>query len=75
MKKLKEVIEVRAYSEAEAHECINDFRVKATENGYTAGAASFTYKTKKKNGEIISDGYLVKMTKIYNDFWEEADCE
>lgn len=75
MKKLKETIEARAYSEAEAQECINNFRIKATEEGYKAGAASFTYKTKKKKGEVVSDGYLVKMTKIYDDFWEESDCE
>ena len=33
------------------------------------------YKTKKKKGDIISDGYLVKVTKIYNDFWDAEDCE
>lgn len=75
MKTLKVTTEARAYSEEEAKEYIDNFRSKAGEDGYLAGAASFIYKTKKKKGDIISDGYLVKVTKIYNDFWDTEDCE
>ena len=75
MKILKETIESRAYSEEEATEYINNFKSQASAEGYIAGAGSFTYKTKKQKGEIISDGYLVKVTKIYNDFWTPEDSE
>ena len=75
MKTLKITTEARAYSEEEAKEYIDKFRSSAGADGYLAGAASFTYKTKKKKGEVVSDGYLVKITKIYNDFWESEDCE
>lgn len=75
MKVLKETIELRAYSEQEARDYIDTFRTKAGVDGYIAGAASFTYKTKKKKGEVVSDGYLVKVTKIFNDFWDVEDSE
>ena len=75
MKTLTVTTQARAYSQEEAKEYIDNFRSKAGEDGYLAGAASFTYKTKKKKGDIISDGYLVKVTKIYNDFWDAEDCE
>lgn len=75
MKTLKITTEARAYTEEEAKEYIDEFRSKASTSvpNYIAGAASFTYKTKKKKGEVISDGYLVKVTKIYNDFWDTED--
>ena len=42
---------------------------EAKEKGYTVSSASYTYKEKKSKGEIIDYGYLVKVTKVFDDFW------
>lgn len=73
MKTLKVTTEKRAYSEDEAKEEILRFREKAKEEGYTVGAAGYTYKSKKKKGEICAEGWLVKCVAIINDFWEEDE--
>lgn len=70
MKKLKTTIEVRCYSEEEAKDFLEDFRKKSQEEGYTVGANGYTYKTKKSKGEIVSEGWLCKCTKIHEDFWD-----
>ena len=48
MKLLKVTYEHRAYSEDEAKDAILKFRAKAKEEGYTVGAAGYTYKCKKR---------------------------
>lgn len=73
MKTLKITTEARAYSETEAKEAIENFRVEAASKGYTVTAAGYSYKTKKKQGAIVAEGFLVKCVAQYNDFWEEDE--
>ena len=70
MKTLKVTTEKRAYSEDEAKEEILRFKEKAREEGYTVGAAGYTYKSKKKKGEVVAEAWITKTVAIYNDIWE-----
>lgn len=71
MRLLKETIELRADSELEAKELIEEYRKNATEKGYTIGAAGYTYKTKKAKGEIIDEAWVCKIVLNFSGIWEE----
>ena len=73
MKVLKITTEARAYSENEAKEYIEQFRVNAAQGGYTVAAAGYTYKTKKKKGEIVAEAWVCKCVAEYNTVWEEDE--
>jgi hypothetical protein len=66
---LKRTEEYRVSTEEEAKAAIESFTQDAKEKGYTVSSASYTYKEKKAKGEVIDYGYLVKVTKVFNDFW------
>ena len=74
MRILKETIELRADSEQEAKELIEEYRTNASIKGYTLSytlsPAGYTYKTKKSKGEIIDEAYVCKFVLIYGDVWE-----
>lgn len=70
MLKLKTTEEYRTESEGEAKEVMEKFRNEANEKGYGIASCGYTYKTKKAKGEIIDSGFLVKVTKVYNTFWD-----
>ena len=70
MRLLKVVEEYRAESEQEVKEMNEQFKTEAKSEGYILNAFSYTKKEKKKGGEIIDDGYLVKVTKVYGGFWD-----
>ena len=46
------------------------FKEEARSKGYELTAFSYTRKEKKKNKEVIDDGYLVKVAKTYGGFWD-----
>jgi hypothetical protein len=46
------------------------FKNEAHSEGYVLSAFSYTKKEKKSKGEIIDEGYLVKVTKVYGGFWD-----
>ena len=71
MKKLKITEEFRAYTELEAIEAIQSARDGQTDGGYILGANGYKYKSKKSKGEIISEGWLVTISKIYDEFWDQ----
>ena len=73
MKTLKVTYETRAYTEDEAKNAILAFRAKASEEGYTVGAAGYTYKAKKKKGEIVAEAWIVKCVAIYNEIWDDEE--
>ena len=73
MKTLKITTEARAYTEEEAKEYIEDFRVSAAQNHYTVAAAGYTYKTKKKKGEVVAEAWICKCVAEYNPIWEEDE--
>ena len=70
MRLLKVVEEYRAESEQEVKEMNEQFKTEAKSEGYILNAFSYTKKEKKKRGEIIDDGYLVKVAKVYGGFWD-----
>ena len=70
MRLLKVVEEYRAESAQEVKEMNKQFKNEAKSKGYILNAFSYTKKEKKSKGEIIDDGYLVKVAKVYGGFWD-----
>jgi hypothetical protein len=70
MRLLKVTEEYRAESEQEVKEMNEQFKTEAKSEGYILNAFSYTKKEKKRSGEIIDDGYLVKVAKVYGGFWD-----
>lgn len=70
MRILKVTEEYRAETEQEVKEMNEDFKAKATAQGFVLNSFSYTKKEKKSKGEVIDDGYLVKVTKIYGGMWD-----
>lgn len=65
MVKLEETIKMRAETEAEAQEVINDYRAK-----HIVKKASYEKKEKKSKGDIIGEAYLVTITLTHASFWD-----
>lgn len=61
----------RASSENEAKEMIEEFRKEAATKGYVVKKAGFEYKTKKAKGEIIAEAWVVSVTQVFGDLWED----
>lgn len=61
----------RASSENEAKEMIEGFRKEAATKGYVVKKAGFEYKTKKAKGEVIAEAWVVSVTQIFGDLWED----
>ena len=74
MRMLKVTAEYRAESEEEAKQMNEDFKNEAKEKGYVLNSFAYTKKEKKSKGEVIDDGYLVKVVKVYGGFWDGLDC-
>ena len=70
MSLLKVTEEYRAESEQEVKEMNEQFKTEAKTKGYILNAFSYNKKEKKSKGEIIDDGYLVKVIKVYGGFWD-----
>ena len=73
MKRVKVTEEFRAYSEEVAIQAIEAARAHQGEGKYTLGANGYKYKTKKSKGEIIAEAWIVSMTKIFDEVWDEGD--
>ena len=73
MKRLKVTEEYRAYSEQEAIDALNEARAKQNIEGSTLGANGYKYKTKKAKGEIVGEAWVVSVTKVYDEVWDEGD--
>lgn len=67
---LKEIKEFKVTTDEEAKALIEDETQKAIKNGYSVIKASYDYKEKKSKGEVIDDGFLVKITYHFSKFWE-----
>lgn len=70
MRLLKVKEEYRAESEQEVKEMNEQFKEKTRTEGYILSEFSYIKKEKKKGGDVIDDGYLVKVTKTYGGFWD-----
>ena len=73
MRILKVTEEYRAETEREVEEMNEDFKAKAATHGFVLNSFSYTKKEKKSKGEVIDDGFLVKVTKIYGGMWDGLD--
>lgn len=73
MKALKITYEQRAYTEDEAKDAIIKFRNDSAVGGYVVGAAGYTYKAKKKKGEVVAEAWVVKCVAIYDEVWDEGE--
>ena len=58
-------------SEDAARGLIEEFREGAEKKGYRIKKAGYEYKTKKSKGEIISEAWIVSITQIFGDIWED----
>ena len=71
MRKLKVTEEFRVETEAEAKNAVENFQKEGLEKGFSIIKWSADYKTKKSKGEIIDNGYLLKVTFQFSNFWDE----
>lgn len=70
MLKLKVTEEYRVDTENEAKEAMENFRQRAAQEGYILNSCGYTHKEKKSKGEIVDEGYLLKVVKVYGGFWD-----
>ena len=68
MLKLKVTEEYRVDTENEAKEAMENFRQRAAQEGYILNSCGYTHKEKKSKGEIVDEGYLLKVVKVYGGF-------
>lgn len=59
----------RVDTENEAKELIEEAKNTAIQEGYRINNYASTLKEKKKKGEVIAEGYQVKIMKEYKPFW------
>lgn len=65
--------EVKSYrfdTEEEAENFIIEEKENALNEGYTLNSYTTTHKEKKSKGEVIDEAFLVKIKRIYNNFWD-----
>ena len=58
-------------SEEEALKVVQAFKQDAQDKGYILGSGGYTYKTKKAKGEIIAEAWIVTVTKIFGEVWDD----
>ena len=75
MKLLTITSEHRAYSEDEARNFIEAFRMKAEDDGYTVKSAGWTHKEKVKKKVVVAEAWVVKCVAVYNPVWDEGEGE
>ena len=63
----------RVDTEEEAKALIEEMKENASD--YIVDSYSSVRKEKKKKSEIIAEGYQVKITKKYSDFWVMEEAE
>lgn len=73
MIKLEVTETYRAETEQEAKAFIESVRDEAYDENYTLHKYSSMKKEKKAKGEIIDEGYEVKVVKVYAKFWEAVE--
>ncbi len=61
----------RAKDEIAAKDMIEKFRAEAETKGYIIKKASYERKVKKAKGEVIAEVFLVSITQVFGDIWED----
>lgn len=70
MRIIKQTDEYRVDTEDEAKEAMEFFRNDAKEKNYVLKSSGYTLKQKKAKGEIVDEGYLIKVVKEIDEFWD-----
>lgn len=70
MIRLETVEKYRVETEEEAKAVMEQFREDAKSKGYLVKKSGYEKKEKKAKGEIIDQGYLVSVTKVFDTFWD-----
>lgn len=73
MKLLERTEKYEVYSEIEAKDLIEHFRVEAVTKNYTVKKAGYEHKTKKSKGEIIAEVWVVTITQVHAVLWEDLN--
>lgn len=68
---IETTLKYRAESEIGAKDMIESFRAQAKEKGYTIKKAGYEYKNKKSKGEVIAECWVVTITQVFGDIWED----
>lgn len=61
----------RAESEDQAKEMIEHYKEDAQKKGYLIKKAGYEYKCKKSKGEIIAEAWVVSITQVFAELWED----
>ena len=69
MIRLETVEKYRVETEEEAKAIMEQFREDAKTKGYLVKKSGYEEKEKKAKGEIVDQGYLVSVTKVFDTFW------
>lgn len=69
MIRLETVEKYRVETEEEAKAVMEQFREDARSKGYLVKKSGYEKKEKKAKGEIVDQGYLVSVTKVFDTFW------
>lgn len=75
MIKTKNTIEMACASEKEARQYIDEIREESVREGYKVAKAGYTYKEKKKKGEVIGQIWLVTITQVFAGIWDYLEEE
>jgi len=70
MIRLETVEKYRVETEEEAKAVMEQFREDAKTKGYLVKKSGYEKKEKKAKGEIVDQGYLVSVTKVFDTFWD-----
>ena len=70
MKQLSVTETYRIDTETEVQTFIEQAKKNANSGGYILESYSSQLKEKKAKGDVIDAGYLVKLTKTYDAFWD-----
>ena len=52
---------------------VGERKSEAKDNGYLVSAAGYTYKSKKKKGEVVAEAWAVKCVASYDEIWDEGE--
>ena len=67
---IRRIADRKDWAARHLEELYEQFKTEAKSEGYILNAFSYTKKEKKSKGEIVDDGYLIKVAKVYGGFWD-----
>lgn len=68
---LETTSKIRVNTEEDAQIMIEKFRSEAAQKHYIIKKASYERKEKKAKGEVIAEVFVVSITQVFNELWED----